>query len=525
MANRQDNNSTNYKHPEESNLYDLHKAMEYDGAGRPVLRVHDNGAATHTAFGEPVAVPITPLVQTDAIYGLDKHDHETFTGVNGTVTTDSSQFLVSTGIGVQNSYAVLRTKRFIRYRPGQGSMCRFAARWSKPGTQTILRAGFMNQENELAIGYLGPDFGIHHVYGGRAHIERLTVTTPPDTNQTLSIVLNGVIHQVALVDGETAQQTAARIARVGSFPDWTVNAYDNTVVFLSNGTLQELTETFGWSSTGNVVVTLETTRQGHTGTTNFIPQSQWNRDPLDGTGSSGIVLDPQSFNVFQINFRWLGAGIIQFALENPITGQMVLIHTIHWTNKNDNLHLENPSMKIGAIAYHFGETVEDPGVVYLGSIMGAIEGIAVPANTPNGAFTTKTSLSADTYHHLGTLENPVIANNAINTRPYYLESLSVAYTGQDVLNVLLYKDVPLATGTHLFSSYPGIDAKASLVTGTVDITQDSPEAAYVLPINGSTIFDLSKIGMRVEPGERFTVAVFSGGNISEVSATVNWIRQ
>lgn len=525
MANRNTQNSTNYTHPQEANLHNVHHAMEYDGAGRPVLRVHDNGAATHTAFGEPVAVPITPVVQTDAIYGLNPKEHETFSALNGTITTDSSEFAVSTGAGIQGSYAVFRTKRFVRYRPGQGAMCRFAARWSTPGTGSILRAGFMNQENEFTIGYVAGNFGIFHVHGGRAHIERFTVTSGPTTNQTLSIVLDGTVHSVALVAGETTQQTAARIARVGVFPGWILSAYDSTVEFLASSTLGPKTQTFGWSSTGDVGAEISTLREGKASIEDFIPQALWNGDPMNGTGSSGIVLNPQTYNVFQINFRWLGAGIIQFAMENPETGGIVLIHTIRWTNRNTTLHMENPSMKVGAIAYHFTETVEDPGTVYLGSLMGAIEGVKVAPSSPNGAFVTKTSLAANTYHHMGTLENPTIDKAAINTHPLLLQSLSVAYTGQDVLNVLLYKDMPLATGTHLFSTYPNITPRASLVTGTINPAVDTPIAAYVLPINGSNTFDLSRAELRVEPGERFTMVVLSGGNISEVSATVNWIEE
>ena len=35
-------NSTNYEHPQESNLLNVHKAMEYDGLGRPVIRTTIN---------------------------------------------------------------------------------------------------------------------------------------------------------------------------------------------------------------------------------------------------------------------------------------------------------------------------------------------------------------------------------------------------------------------------------------------------------------------------------------------------
>lgn len=36
--NRNENNSTNYDHPKESNLWDIHKALEYDPGGQPTLR-------------------------------------------------------------------------------------------------------------------------------------------------------------------------------------------------------------------------------------------------------------------------------------------------------------------------------------------------------------------------------------------------------------------------------------------------------------------------------------------------------
>lgn len=37
-----------------------------------------------------------------------------------------------------------------------------------------------------------------------------------------------------------------------------------------------------------------------------VSQSSWNIDPLDGTGDSGINLDESKFNIYYINFGWLG---------------------------------------------------------------------------------------------------------------------------------------------------------------------------------------------------------------------------
>jgi hypothetical protein len=66
-------NSTNYIHPQETNLLNLHKAMEYDLGGKPIIRVVSKMTGTEVAgqvssFGEPLAISPTPVIQLDAIY-------------------------------------------------------------------------------------------------------------------------------------------------------------------------------------------------------------------------------------------------------------------------------------------------------------------------------------------------------------------------------------------------------------------------------------------------------------------------
>jgi len=43
VAERNESNSTNYEHPQESNLLNVHKVMQYDAEGKPELRCHVNG--------------------------------------------------------------------------------------------------------------------------------------------------------------------------------------------------------------------------------------------------------------------------------------------------------------------------------------------------------------------------------------------------------------------------------------------------------------------------------------------------
>jgi hypothetical protein len=56
-----------------------------------------------------------------------------------------------------------------------------------------------------------------------------------------------------------------------------------------------------------------------------IPKSSWNKDKLDGTGVSGITLDITKFNIFWIDYQWLGAGRVRFGIFAP-DGSRIVAH-------------------------------------------------------------------------------------------------------------------------------------------------------------------------------------------------------
>ena len=504
-------NSTGYEHSNEPNLVNLHKAMEYDGGGKPVVRTQGFGPSQTSAFGEPVSVSPQPIVQLDAIYGIDDNlSYQTFSALGGTVTAQDSQYIVSSS-STQYSYGVLRTRRFLRYRPGQGAMCRFAVRFTEGIANTEQRAGFFNQQSAFQVGYNGTEFGILHSYGARPHIEYLDITTAPTAAQTATITLNGVDHTVSL-ESESAVLAAARIARTGVFPGWTVEAYDNRVVFLGEA-VGPKAGAFTFASTGNAVATLTTAEEGVFATDNWIPQSEWNGD----YASAGFTLDPTKFNVFQINFRWLGAGEIRFSMENPLTGDFLTLHHIHQTNRNTTFHVENPSFKLGYVAYNLGGGAVS---VYGGSMMMSNEGKTSINTYPRASYMARSSLSSNTIHHLATVLNPITYKGKINTREVILDELGIAFQGNDPLTVIGYFDATLATGTHQYNSNVDTVVKASLVEGTYTFGVNQPIIAFVLPINGSGQLDLAPYRLVLSPGATFSIAVQSGQNIAQISASL-----
>jgi hypothetical protein len=69
-------------------------------------------------------------------------------------------------------------------------------------------------------------------------------------------------------------------------------------------------------------------RNSLTGTERRVPQNQWNRDRLDGSGDdfnrSGAQLNPTAMNIFAINYQYLSAGAVNFFTF--VGGKQILIH-------------------------------------------------------------------------------------------------------------------------------------------------------------------------------------------------------
>lgn len=83
-------------------------------------------------------------------------------------------------------------------------------------------------------------------------------------------------------------------------------------------------------------------RANNTGTPvdSVIEQSAWNIDKLDGTGASGITLDPQQINIYAFDLEWLGGGSIWASIF--INGEEIIVHRIDNANINDQVTFSTP---------------------------------------------------------------------------------------------------------------------------------------------------------------------------------------
>tara|TARA_R110002126_G_scaffold71121_5_gene178572 strand:+ start:5534 stop:7117 length:1584 start_codon:yes stop_codon:yes gene_type:complete len=492
-------------------------------------------ATSRSAFGESIAVSITPVVQLDGLYGLDSRKFESFDAFGGTVDSTGTLMRCQTGTA-QYGYGVLRSRRAVRYRPGQGALTRFTAAFTQGTAGYTQRAGFFSQEQALQIGYNGTSFGILRQNEGKAHIEKLVVTGAASVASDVTITLNGVAYVVP-ISIDTASINAAEISewfQINATAGWVVEHCDGIVNFLSTS-IGVKAGTFSFSAgTTTATATIETIQTGVADVNNWTTQENWNIDTCLGDGPdngnpSNILLDPTKLNVYQINFRWLGAGQITYSIEHPDNGEMIAIHKEHYVNTNTTLHLDNPSLKLGYVAASLGGTGTNV-VVTGGSIMGAIEGLIETTNLPtSAAVSIAGSYTTGSLHHALTIHNRLVFDNKINTREVLLKEISAAFrtspAGQPIEIFVFYNfdDLPSPSVYNVISSTESSVFYNNTV-GTLTLGTNIPIYTFFSSGGESTNLDLEKLRIALPPNNKITVAFQSTDTVSRASVALTFIE-
>lgn len=501
----------------------------------PVVAV---GATSVSAFNEPLGLTITPVIQLDGVYGTTSDVIQTYnTGSGSGAGSDTQMFYANSGTTAYG-YGVVRSRRILRYRPGQGALCRFTAMYSPPIDNSTQRAGLISLEQALNIGYNGTQFGVLRANGGKAHITVLTINVAPTGSQTATVTLNGVAFNISITAGTTTA-TAVTIAST-TFSGWEAQQVDNTIVFLSTS-LGVKSGTYSFSSSGAGTLatgTFSAKQAGVDQTETWTYQNQFNIDRLDGTkgtindvglNPSGMLLDPSKINIYQINFRWLGAGEIRYAIENSINGNMVFFHHEHYSNRNIVPHLANPSFKTGYAAASLGSTTNL--TVKGSSMMGAIEGDIRQNELGRSTSVITTSLGSSAINHLVTIRNPAVTNGKsgalngnyiVNSKELILKDISISIQGNDPAIVYIFFDATSFSGVHSYSSNPKNNALICNVTGTFNGTIDPAIFQFAVGINGTSQTALSSYRITIPPDSSISIAVYSLQAISKAACTVTW---
>lgn len=480
-------------------------------------------------FGSIHTEGLTPIFQVDAVYPT-ANEALVSTGatISGTVDNNSGSYRVSSGTG-QYSQAFVQGVKRLRYRPGQGVVARFTAKYSDPVPYSYQVVGVGHAEDGVFFGYADitgaatPEFGILYSSRGVREIQTLTVTTGATVGSDVTVTLNSVATPVTVTAASNTYRTAWEISQQ-EFSGW--KAYPNgaSVVFIADSAGAKA-GTFSFSAgTTNAGASFAETRSGASATEEFIPQSTWNGDPLDGTGPSGITLDPTKGNVFQINIQYLGYGPLVFMVETTTASNnptWTVVHTIARGNTEVISSFGNPSFPFSMAVYSAGSTsnlsVECP------SFAGFIEG---PKMLQGPRFhydnDLETTVTAAAYWSLFTVLNPRVHDGKANQSVVNILDLSFAASHTQPVKFFLVKNGGLVGNPnfaqHATGSVTLIDTAATQVTFA-----DNNQVLWgvSVPSTGGDSIEFSDI-IELQPGEYVTLCARTTKNTAAfVAAAMN----
>lgn len=507
-------NTTNYVHPDEPNLLNLHKAMDYNTAGQPIVRTLNSG---NTIFGEPYSIPLIPAIQINSYDGIRVRDTQVYTSGGGSVAEDESSILVSC-TSTLGSYGVYRTQKFIPYNAGQSSIARILCKFDTPVAGTSQRIGVGNQENGYFIGYSGSaDTGgtatalkFLHMYDAKAEIWELALTNTANAGQTVTLVLNSVTYTISIANNDTANIAAAKIAaylNANSNNAWSCSQIDNKVILL--GVVGNLTGTFTYASSGNITGTLTVKVEGHAAT------NEWETITLP----AGI--DLTKYNQWQFQYNWTSVVV---SVQNPETGvfEFVYKHTVA-DDASTELPVAKPAFKITTVCYNVGGAA---GVtLYVAGLFGAVEGEQVITKYTNSGANTQSSLASGSYWHVMSIQNPFVDTDSykLNFRTIEFLDLTASVQCNDPVQIFIYFNQPKANGYNFnFNAVTGRKYQADITDGVFNATSDTPVASFIVGINGTSQFDLQDYHLSLPPGAHMSLVAYSTASINKVTIAGVW---
>jgi len=233
-------------------------------------------------------------------------------------------------------------------------------------------------------------------------------------------------------------------------------------------------------------------------------------DPLDGNGASGMTYVPTNLNVFQIRYQYLGAGRIEFWIEDDSTGEFVLLHTVLYANLNTTPSTYSPNYRFTMFVNNLATTTNL--VLKCASYAYFVEGLTKEIELHQPQFSSdviqKTAVTTETA--LFTIRNKTTYASKANFIDILLELLSVSIEASSSNNLATVRIVKNATlgGT---PSYADIQATNSVmeidVAGTTVTGGKSMGGFQLAGKNDKIIEGLLDYKIYLESGEWITIAV------------------
>lgn len=126
-----------------------------------------------------------------------------------------------------------------------------------------------------------------------------------------------------------------------------------------------------------------------------IPRSQWNVDRLDGTGTSGIIIDFNVAQIFVVDYEWLSLGRVRFGFIQ--SGKTYYAHYVNHINDLDRPYITSPNQPV---RYEIRQNGNTPGTMHHICSTVMIEGGEEDVGKPIALIDSKVVSINTSYHAL-----------------------------------------------------------------------------------------------------------------------------
>lgn len=475
-----------------------------------------------TAFGEQSVAEITPISQLQFAYDVNPNLLKIRANQSGSVDENSNMARLQTGAAANSSGEML-SRRTIKYSPGQGGVVRFTAVFANGTANNTQIVGIGDTDDGYFFCYNGTAFGLLVRKGGVSEIRTLTISAKSTTAEDITITLDDDAKtDVTVTDASSGDKTTtANDIASADYSDvgrgWDAEAVGDTVIFISWGAGSKSGD-YTLDGASTAAGTFASTLVGVAVSETIVIQSNWSEDTMDGNGPSGMTINPQKGNVYQIKYQWLGFGEIEFFIEDSATGHYVLVHRIEYANANTSPSVNNPTLPLYAGIVNVSNTSNL--ILFIASMMGGIEGRLILTGPRHATKRLAAAGNSGIEHPMLTIRNKEVYKGTHNRTHVFL---SFAGLTQDSTKpaIVQYTFNAVLTG----ASFSDVDSNSIVEVDTTATAMSGGSVAFADGVAkaGRSLFLLQGEDVIIGPGVSLTISIIPGANTPDTVAAFNWI--
>ena len=260
---------------------------------------------------------------------------------------------------------------------------------------------------------------------------------------------------------------------------------------------------------------------------NWIEQTSWNTDKLDGSGPSGlnIFFEDGKGNVFEVQFQYLGFGGLIFSVENPNTTKYVTVHIIAYSNTEVTPSFHVPSFPL---AIESNNTTNNTDIIVKSSsMMGGIEGPIVYSGPQFNDSWLNSNVTNGVETFIGAWNIRTTFQGQDNKTLSHPTQYSLASGPTDKPQILRFRK----NGTFTSPVWTDISTTQSvmqrLTSGTWDDDSGLVVSLIMVPGKGDPYFRSLEITARSlygSPGDNLVITLQGVGGSGSSSGSISWLE-